>query len=53
MSNVEQDRAAQVSAMSDEQLIAIWQSATDEETENLSPWLAMVVEEMGRRKIAL
>lgn len=53
MSNGEQELAAQASVMSDEQLIAIWQSATDEETENLSPWLAMVVEELGRRKIAL
>lgn len=53
MNDGELNLAAQASNMSDEQLLAIWQSATDEETENLSPWLAMVVEELGRRKIAL
>jgi hypothetical protein len=39
--------------MTDEELIDTWQSATDEETENLSPALAAVVDEMGRRNIAL
>lgn len=37
--------------MTDEQLIDSWKSASDEETENLSPMLQAVVEEMDRRGI--
>lgn len=49
----ERDFAAHVSLKTDDELTAIWRSASDEDTENLSPMLAAVVEEMGRRKIPL
>lgn len=37
--------------MTDEDLIDTWKAASEEETENLSPLLQTVVEEMGRRGI--
>lgn len=53
MSELDRDFAARAANMTDQELIDIWQSATDEETENLSPTLAAVVDEMGKRNIAL
>ena len=47
MTNDRQD----ISAMADEELREIWLSASDEETENLSPFLEAVILEMERRKI--
>ena len=45
------DFTAQTAKMTDEELIDAWQTASDEETENLSPFLRAVVDEMGRRQI--
>ena len=42
---------ATVANWTDEELIDTWSTASDEETENLSPLLAAVVAEMGRREI--
>ncbi len=42
---------ADAANMTDEQLIDTWQTASDEETENLSPMLQAVVDEMGKRGI--
>jgi hypothetical protein len=49
----EQDMPGQVEAMTDAMLLDIWRSASEEETENLSPFLEAVVEEMGRRNLPL
>ena len=46
------DRRAEVANMTDEELIDSWEAASEEETENLSPFLQAVVEEMDRRHIA-
>jgi len=58
MSNAEShepdhDFTADAANMTDEELIDTWQTASEEETENLSPMLQAVVDEMGRRGIAL
>jgi len=42
---------AEAAKMTDEELIDTWQTASEEETENLSPFLQAVVDEMGRRHI--
>lgn len=42
---------AEAAKMTDEELIDTWQTATDEETENLSPLLQAVVDEMDKRGI--
>jgi hypothetical protein len=44
-------RAAEAATMTDEKLLDTWQTASEEETENLSPLLRAVVEEMGKRGI--
>jgi hypothetical protein len=46
------DLAAEAIKMTDEELIDTWQTASEEETENLSPFLRAVVEEMGKRGIS-
>ncbi|BAI98539.1 hypothetical protein Sj15T_36140 [Sphingobium sp. TA15] len=46
------DHRAEVANMTDEELIDSWETASDKETENLSPFLRAVVEEMDRRRIA-
>lgn len=43
--------AAEAANMTDEELIDTWQTASEEETENLSPLLQAVVGEMGKRGI--
>jgi len=45
------DFAAEAAKMTDEELIDTWETASDEETENLSPLLRAVVDEMERRGI--
>ena len=41
-----------VAKLTDEELLDTWQTASDEETENLSPFLEAVVREMGQRGIS-
>jgi len=53
MNSITRECTTQAANMSDEELIETWASATEEETENLSPLLSAVVEEMGRRKIPI
>ena len=43
--------AADAENMTDEELIDTWKSASEEETENLSPLLQAVIDEMGKRGI--
>jgi hypothetical protein len=43
--------AADAAKMTDEELIDTWHTASEEETENLSPRLQAVVDEMARRGI--
>ncbi|GFZ96633.1 MULTISPECIES: hypothetical protein [Sphingobium] len=50
--DAQSDHRAVVGNMTDEELIDSWETASDKETENLSPFLQAVVEEMDRRKIA-
>ena len=40
--------AAEAAKMTDEELIDTWQTASEEETENLPPLLKAVVDEMGK-----
>ena len=47
------DHRAQVANMTAEELIDSWETASDKETENLSPFLRAVIDEMDRREIAL
>jgi len=47
------DHRAEVANMTDEELIDSWETASGEETENLFPFLRVVVDEMARREIAL
>lgn len=49
--NVDEFRA-EATKMTDEELIDTWKAASDDETENLSPLLRAVVDEMERREIA-
>lgn len=42
---------ADAANMTDEELIDTWNTASDKETENLSPSLQAVVDEMSRRNI--
>jgi hypothetical protein len=42
---------ADAANMTDEELIDTWNTASDQETENLSPSLQAVVDEMSRRNI--
>lgn len=44
--------AAEAAKMTDEELLDSWQTASDEETENLSPFLRSIVDEMERRGIS-
>jgi hypothetical protein len=41
-----------VAEWTDEELLDSWETASDEETENLSPLLAAVVTEMEKRAIS-
>ncbi len=43
---------AEAASMTDEELIDTWKTASDDETENLSPLLRAIVDEMERREIA-
>jgi len=43
---------AEAAKMTDEELMDTWKAASDDETENLSPLLRAVVDEMERREIA-
>jgi hypothetical protein len=43
---------ADAAKMTDEELLDAWQTASEKETENLSPLLRAVVDEMARRGIA-
>ncbi len=43
--------AAEVAKMTDEELMDTWQTASEKETENLSPFLQAVVDEMSKRAI--
>lgn len=43
--------AAEANKMTDEELLDSWQTASEQETENLSPFLRAVVDEMSRRGI--
>lgn len=43
---------AEAAKMTDEELLDTWKAASDDETENLSPLLRAVVDEMERREIA-
>ena len=45
--------AAEAGNMTDEELIDTWKTASDKETENLSPLLRAVVDEMDKRGIPL
>jgi len=45
------DYVAEAAKMTDEELIDTWQTASEKETENLSPLLRAVVDEMERRGI--
>lgn len=45
--------AAEAGKMTDEELLDSWQTASEQETENLSPFLRAVVDEMGKRGIPL
>lgn len=49
---MEDDLVATVRTWSDEKLKAMWDNATEAETENLSPLLLAVVEEMSRRGLS-
>lgn len=51
--NEDQDLSETVKGMKDAELIEIWRNASEEETENLSPFLEAIVEEMGRRNLSL
>lgn len=44
---------ADAANMTDEELLDTWQTASEEETENLSPLLRAVVDEMAKRGIAI
>ena len=44
---------ADAANMTDEELIDTWRTASDEETENLSPLLRAVVDELEKRGIGL
>ena len=47
------DHRAEVANMTDEELIDSWETASEEETENLFPFFRAGVDEMARREIAL
>lgn len=43
--------AAEAAKMTDEELIDTWRTASDGETEDLSPFLKSIVDEMAKRAI--
>jgi hypothetical protein len=48
-----EDHVTAAASMTDDELISAWQNASDEETENLSPRLSAVIDEMERRNLSL
>ncbi|KRB80622.1 hypothetical protein ASE00_16375 [Sphingomonas sp. Root710] len=44
--------AAEAAKMTDEELLDSWETASEKETENLSPFLRSIVDEMESRDIA-
>lgn len=50
---MDDDFALTVANWSDAELIDTWDTASEAETENLSPFLLAVVEEMSRRGLSL
>ena len=51
MPEPQDDLAAEAAKMTDEELLDSWQTASEPETETLSPFLRSIVDEMEKRGI--